>query len=342
MKKSLKVLIISHICYRDVFNAPVHLDDLKKWIGINEKNEGEFRDVISALKLEGLIEEKENYLVPYGNLALIRKQGEKEVLTKKLIYRGTRFLQWFGKLPFVKFIGISGSLAAKNPTLDVKGLNKGNVDIDLFVISRANTLWILFLIERVLTNVYKLLFRELFYCFNYVTDESFLEIHNKNFFTATELNNLIPIYDKGVFGSFVNENLWCRKYYKIEYPEFSKSKNKKLRFWSIVFAPLNYACFVLFCVGRAFKRLEVAPILEIGTGFNPANKCNLKRIANGNGGYQGAIKARFQEMLQLKFTKYYTEDLILDLFPVDESFNFTGQNVYDIEFGQLFGKYANP
>lgn len=338
--RKLKSLIVIHICYRDVFNAPLAINDLILSLGIREDNIVNFKEAISSLISEKLIEERDGYLVAFGNVHLIEDQPEKNRLTKFLINKGERFLGLFAKLPFVKFIGISGSLAANNPTLDKNGTNKGTVDLDLFVISRVNTLWILFLLERIITNFRKLIFRNHFYCFNYVTDESFLEIHNKNFYTATELNNLIPIYNDNILERFLSENNWYEKYYSKQIP-VGKASEEESNFFFKLLMPLNYLCFVLFCIGRAIKRLELGPLFEISSKFNPVNKCNLKRIANSNGGYQEAIKNKFQTTFESKFSKYYSIELISDLFPESGSFEFSQDNIYDLEISQLFEKYAS-
>jgi len=337
---SLTAKIVSHVCYRDVFNAAVSIDNLKKWLLPKNSSLEEFSKAIEQLKKEELIEEKNGYLVSYGNIDLINQQEEKNQLTEKLITKGEKFLNLFAKLPFVKFIGISGSLAADNPTLDKNGLNKGKVDMDLFVISTANTLWILFLIERIFSNLHKLIFRHHFYCFNYVTDESFLEIHNKNFYTATEIVNMKPVYDDGIYHLFLQQNVWHRLFYANSIDSSLHLESVKPNILMRVFIPINYVCFVLFCIGRATKRLEIQPILEIRGKFNPKHKTNLKRIANSNGGYQEAIRNRFEEIFESKFPNYYSEELISDLFPKSDSFHFTTDNIYDAEISDLFKKYA--
>lgn len=337
---TLKSSIVTHICYRDVFSSPILISELKKILALEIDDVTYFRVAIEQLKDENLIEEKNGYFVSFGRLDLIPLQSDKNAITKKLISKGQRFLSIFAKIPFVQFIGISGSLAAKNPTMDKNGLNKGRVDMDLFVISTANTMWILFLFERVFTNMYKLVFRKHFYCFNYVTDSTFLEIHNKNFYTATELHNLLPIYDNNICEEFIEANSWVRKYYKNESGKTEISKNKRSYFLRML-APINYVCYVLFCFGRAIKRLEFSPILEISNRFNPVNKCNLKRIANSNGGYQEVIKMRFKDTLLRKFKSYYSDELLAELFPENASFDFSVQSKTDLEVDQLFEKYAS-
>jgi hypothetical protein len=340
MPNSLKLQIVIHVCYRGIFRSPILKRNLLQFLKVEEDNQA-FKEAILELKSEGLIEEKNGYLVTVGNVDWIDIQTDKNFLTNKLIAKGENFLRFFSKIPFVMFIGISGSLAANNPVVDKNGLNIGKVDMDLFVISSANTMWILFLFERLITNLYKLIFRESFYCFNYVTDRTFLQIHNKNFYTATELYNMKLIYDNNVYDDFIRTNSWYEKYYpEIEYVannEGKKNVSSTLKFLS----PLNYVCYILFCCGRAIKRFEIAPIKEISNRFNPVNKCNLKRIANSNGGYQELIKLRFKENFLEKFRAYYSDHLLNELFPPNESFSFSIEKSTDADMDILFEKYAS-
>lgn len=341
MRKPLKSAIVTHICYRDIFKSPILIQEMVNILSIDIHSQGNFEIAINELCEEGLIEKKNGYLVSKGNLGLIDLQPYKNTTTENLIKKGNRFLKIFSKIPFVKLIAISGSLAANNPVLDRNGMNKGKVDMDLFVISEANTMWILFLFERIITNLYKFIFRQNFYCFNYVTDYTFLGIHNKNFYTATELFNMKLIYDNNIFDEFLLENEWYLRYY----PEVKKIPNSSgvggESFLLKLLFPVNYLCYIFFCIGRSIKRMELTPIREISWSFNAENKCNLKRIANSNGGYQELIKERFKENYIEKFSGYYSNELLNELFPSSESFRFTRENSSDSEFDQLFEKYAS-
>jgi hypothetical protein len=173
-----------------------------------------------------------------------------------------------------------------------------------------------------------------------VTDETFLEVYNKNLYTATELLNLRTVYDAGVYDDFMNENNWFQKYYSNQQlREKPNDKNRSLSFW-ILLAPFNYICFALFCIGRALKRFELDPLLEAFGGFNPVQKCNLKRISNPNGGYQEAIKSRFESLYKSNFSQYYSKQVLEDLFPADYSFQTSERNIHDLENAALFTKYS--
>jgi hypothetical protein len=98
------------------------------------------------------------------------------------IEKSCRRLRFF---PFIEFVGLSGSLA--------KGFAGPRADIDLFIVTRKNRLWIC----RTLLHIFKkfsfLKHSQHWYCMNYFIDESALRIEEQNYFTAIELSSLKPL-----------------------------------------------------------------------------------------------------------------------------------------------------
>src|SRR5690606_24675809 len=83
-------------------------------------------------------------------------------------------------------------------------------DIDLFIITRRNRLWI----ARTLMHCFKkltfLVNRQHYYCMNYYVDEQQLEIVEKNIYTAIELETLVPLEGDTAFTDFYAANTWTR------------------------------------------------------------------------------------------------------------------------------------
>lgn len=337
---TIKQKIIIHVSYRHVFNAPVRISECRKWLALDKHELIAFNEAIKELEEENLITVKNDLLCVKGSDTIIDQQANKDRLSESLMAKGEKSLLLLARLPFIRYIGVSGSVAANNPIGYKSGKFQGFVDLDLFVICRANCLWLLFLIERVIKNLRGFYKGHHFYCFNYATDESFLEVYNKNFYTATEINNLKTIYDDGTFGAFKAQNQWSERFYKANDSEGIKPGKSTSILWTLLLAPINWLCFIIFCLGRALWRFEFSPLLEIFGGFNPVHKCNLKRISNANGGYQEAIKQKFSKMYKTHFPAYFSEDIIEVLFPHRYTFHYnTSANVDNKEHKELFTKY---
>lgn len=338
MKVSIKEWIVVHVCYRDVFNAPVSIETLKRWMDIRSDNRLIFDIAVAELKNEGLIIELQGYLACATKEKFIHDQKRKSELTKQIIKKGQRGLTMLSKIPFIKFVGISGSIAAENPTND---FNKKHIDLDLFVITSKNTIWCLVLIERIFTNLVRFFKGNYFYCFNYVTEESFLEIHNKNFYTATELVNLKPIFDRGVYNKFIVCNKWVENYYNKNGIKSNTDFTISNPFYIQILIPFNYMFFVLFGILRSLKRFDLTGIRDLNTTFNPNKTFNMHRIAYERGGFQEVIKRRFEELFKDNFKNYYSQELMEKLFPNRESFTFVPDfQIEDLIIEQIFNKYT--
>jgi hypothetical protein len=90
-------------------------------------------------------------------------------------------------------------------------------DVDYFIITKPNRLWL----ARTLLVIYKKVFllnSFRYFCLNYFVDEENLEIDDKNIFTATEINTMIPIYGHSLIKELYSANSWVADYYK-NYPQ---------------------------------------------------------------------------------------------------------------------------
>lgn len=309
--------IISHINYRDIFSAPVKRESLEEWLGASQSTTTHVLvdHTINNLKERGLIVELDGYLAVPGKSKIIKDQEEKIKRTKEILSRGKLGLKALSVIPFVKFIGISGSIAAENPTAPS---DSSRVDLDIFIITAKNTLWVFTFFLRLIINITEALKIDTFYCMNYITDESFLEIHNKNFFTATELVNLMPIKDsKGVYDQLINENMWYKSYYHEDSVTFDSTNtgNERRNLLMQVLWPLNYLFFSMFCAMRSLKKGNLKFWADIITTFDPSKKYSFSRVTPPGGGYQYEIKKRFVELLQTNFKDVDHKMITKELFP---------------------------
>jgi len=131
------------------------------------------------------------------------------------------------RFPFVKGIAISGSLS--------KNFADEDSDIDLFIITSKNRLWI----ARTLMHCFKkltfLVKREHYFCMNYYIDEEELQIREKNIFTAIEIATLMPLHGDTTFEQFYMANNWTRNYLPNKYMRLSTAKTLKRSWLRIAF-----------------------------------------------------------------------------------------------------------
>jgi hypothetical protein len=170
-----------------------------------------------------------NKLSRYGEYYTLQKnesdikrriKGNREA--ERFLPLAKRQAELIAKFPFVRAVFASGSLS--------KGYMDENSDLDFFVITQPNRLWIcralLALYKRiVLKNSHK------YFCANYFIDTDHMEIEEKNLFTATELATLIPLWGHEYYRSLMSENLhWVNKIFPNFSPkstQLSESKNSR-------------------------------------------------------------------------------------------------------------------
>jgi hypothetical protein len=119
----------------------------------------------------------------------------------KYATRVSRILSWF---PYTRGVAISGSLS--------KNVAYKDSDLDFFIITAANRLWIarsimfLFIKGLAWTGIRRVV------CINYYIDEQALEIEERNIFTAIEIATLLPAQGKQIFQGFHASNSWIYGY----------------------------------------------------------------------------------------------------------------------------------
>lgn len=135
---------------------------------------------------------------------------------EELLNRTDRYVKTISRFPYVRAIAISGSLSKYYA--DEEG------DIDYFIITKKNRLWI----ARTLLHFYKkftfLRGNEHYYCMNYFVDETALEIDQKNIYAAIETVTLIPVYNKQLISKLKDNNTWVADFLPNE------TYNEDLRF----------------------------------------------------------------------------------------------------------------
>jgi hypothetical protein len=200
----LQTSILKTIAYFDLFNYPLTLEDIRRFLDV-EAEEAEISAETEMLVREGRLFQMGAYYSLQDNSALALRRLRGEAHADKLLRiaaRGARLLYQF---PFVRGVCISGSLSKR--CADEKA------DIDYFIITSANRVWV----ARTLMHLFKkltfLLGHQHRFCMNYYVDENALEIREKNIFTAIELFTLLPMCGDEGLDKFFHANDWASEYF---------------------------------------------------------------------------------------------------------------------------------
>ena len=206
--------ILKQLLYYDIFDHVLSRDELIKDCALGQQSDA----IIEDLLKHRLIYQLDDYYSVKNNPDLAEKRKTGMENTQLSMPRALKMAKLIGKFPFVRAVALSGSIS--------KGYMDSFKDIDYFIITKPKRLWL----SRTLLVFYKkvlLLNSFRYFCLNYFIDENNLEIKNKNYFTATEINTLVPVNGNTLFRLFYDSNAWVKNSYK-DFPQNQFAEEKAL------------------------------------------------------------------------------------------------------------------
>ncbi|MEM9777370.1 MAG: hypothetical protein AAF902_22520, partial [Chloroflexota bacterium] len=182
--------IIQTIRYAQIFDQPLSVGELHQYlIGLKltaAELDNEVERLVSAKTL--IKQGSSDWIALRDNEYQFAVRAKREERAKRLWPLAKRYGHMIGRLPFVRMVAVTGSLAVNNPDKFA--------DIDLFVITEPDRLWL----ARLLTiSVVKLAaHQEIHLCPNYFITTNNLEIDAQNLYTAREICQMVPLVGQDV------------------------------------------------------------------------------------------------------------------------------------------------
>ncbi len=200
---SIKENILETLAYFDLFDYPLSRAEI--YLFLKNKYDFEtFDDALKSLLHGGIIYQFDKFYTLKNDHYLIVRRNEGNKKAVELIKIAEKVGSLLIHFPYVRGIAISGSLS--------KNFADEQSDIDLFIITAKNKLWIARTIMHCFKKLTFLVNKEHLFCMNYYIDEQQLEIAEKNLYTAIEIGTLIPLQGDAVFERFYAENSWTRNF----------------------------------------------------------------------------------------------------------------------------------
>ncbi|NTW46319.1 MAG: hypothetical protein HGB18_04705 [Candidatus Moranbacteria bacterium] len=209
---SLSGNILATLAYHDSLDRALTSFEVWKYL-IDDSGEGErssLGETVTALSgrdLAGRIAEVDGFYTLCGReeLALRRIRSEKTATAK--LHRIRRLAKALRIVPFVRMIGVTGSLAMRR--------GDAESDWDLFVVIRTGRI---FSGRTCLTGFLQAIGKRRHgarskdrACLNYFVTEDGLEIPTEDLFSANEYSFLIPLFGRETFRRFELKNRWIAK-----------------------------------------------------------------------------------------------------------------------------------
>ncbi len=218
------IAIIKTLSYTGVFGFPLSLYQINHFLISN--NRFTFKKIkkeTEKLKEYGIVRKtKGRYILKGIKNCDVDKRKK---ISDEIISKNKAVIKILSKIPWIKMIAITGSVANQNATKDA--------DIDLLFITEKNRLWVtrgfVFLILKTLGKLPKdHSKREI--CPNIFIDQGKLSWakKNRNLYIAQNIISIQPfIWRDNVYFDFMKANSWIKKYYKNFLINLPKENNKK-------------------------------------------------------------------------------------------------------------------
>jgi len=218
----IKQNILATLAYFDMFNYPITRAEIFLFLK-NKYSYDFFDDALKCLVAGGMIYQFDRFYTLKNDhyLAVRRIEGNKRA--DELIKVAKKVGSILIRFPYVRGIAISGSLS--------KNFADEHSDVDLFIITAKNRLWIARTIMHCFKKLTFLVNKEHFFCMNYYVDEQQLEITEKNIYTAIEIGTLIPLEGDIFFEKFYSANSWTRDFLPNKHLRVASAKPVKARFF---------------------------------------------------------------------------------------------------------------
>ena len=198
-----ELAVLQSVTYASLFDYPLTIHQLhKSLIGVR----AHCNDIVSWWRsselLQSTVQYRDGLFFPAGREELIATRSRREAVSRELLDRDRRILSLMSRVPFVRMVALSGSLAHLNA--------EGSADLDLFVITAPHRVWSVTLAVLVLS---RLLGWRKHICLNYVVSEKAMQIVPEDLFTANQIIHLRPVFGEDVFARFVKSNPFVRDHY---------------------------------------------------------------------------------------------------------------------------------
>lgn len=194
---SLERAILEIFVYADIFDYPLTLEEVTRYVAV-PATLAQVETILAELTTCGRLTSQNGYYALAGREALFAVRERREQVAQRKWRAAQRYITWLAALPFVRMVGVTGTLAMDN--VEEKD------DIDVFIVTAPGRLWLTRLLAIGVVRLAALAGDEL--CPNYLVTERNLRFGPHTVYTAREVAQMVPIYGAEVYRRMRQENPW--------------------------------------------------------------------------------------------------------------------------------------
>jgi hypothetical protein len=193
--------VLATVAYADMFDFPLRRPEIQRdLIGVAAPASRTLA-MMETLLREGDLAADGPYLALPGRRGLADLRRGREARATRLWPVAQRFGHLIGRLPFVRLVAVTGSLAAGNPD--------DGADIDYLIVTAPGRLWSVRAAAVALVRLARRGGVDL--CPNYLLSTDALALDHHDLFTAHELLQARPLLGAATYRRFLDGNVWAAR-----------------------------------------------------------------------------------------------------------------------------------
>ena len=207
-QERIRDLVLSVVAYADLYDFPLTIDEIHFDLPSVSVSGDDLKScLINPNGLEHVLENRNGMFFLKGRDYLVNLRDHKKQITQKLLGKHKYEIERICRLPWVRTVALTGSAAFDNARM--------GDDIDLFLIVKANRLWLVDLYNLLVIRIWRerILRKPKAICINYVVDESAIALKERDFFTAHQVVHMKLVYDEGAWELFTDSNRWAYEFF---------------------------------------------------------------------------------------------------------------------------------
>ena len=197
--------ILRTLLYYEIFDHPLTAHELFHLLPRNSISKSALTEALDSMSRAGIIRsEKGFYSLNSGGSDLSGLRLRRAALAGRRLRIAKVMSHVIKRFPFVRAIFISGDLS--------KGVASPESDIDYVIVTEPGRLWICRSMLVAFKKVF-LLNSKKYFCLNYYVDTLHLALDEHNYYTATEIAHLVPLFNTELYLKYMNANAWIRSFF---------------------------------------------------------------------------------------------------------------------------------
>jgi len=194
---NLNRAILHTAVYADIFDYPLTLAEIHRYLT------GTSATVETVAKaLPGILRQVGDYYTLPGREGTVPTRQYRQQVAARLWPRARYFGALIARLPFVRMVAITGSLAMDNVEKDA--------DLDYLIVTASGHLWLsramILTLDRMAT------LQGVRLCPNYIISQDMLEFSSHNLYTAHELAQMVPLSGMDIYHQIRALNAWVEDF----------------------------------------------------------------------------------------------------------------------------------